>query len=54
MKLALWIGAPSLVTFLAWVYARFFENIHFFFLLAVVALVVAILPRLSEAKARQR
>jgi hypothetical protein len=53
MKLALWIGTPSLITFLAWAYSQIFENIHFFFLLSVVALLVAILPRLTEAKIRR-
>jgi hypothetical protein len=54
MKWALWVGTPSLIAFLAWVYSHFLENIHFLFLLAVGALLVAILPRLSEAKARRR
>jgi len=52
MKLALWIGTPSLVTFLASVYAQFLENIHLVFILSVMALLIAILPRLSEARIR--
>lgn len=54
MKLALWIGAPSLLTFLAWLSSQFLENIHFFFLLSVGALLVAVLPRLSEARGRRQ
>ena len=52
MKTVLWLGAPSIVTFLASVFSSLFENIHFFFLLSAVAMLVAILPQLSEAKAR--
>jgi len=54
MKLVLWIGTPSLATFLAWSYPQFLENIQLFFFLSVAALVVAILPWLSDAKIRQR
>lgn len=53
MKTALWIGAPSIVTFLASVFSHLFENIHFFFLLSVAALLVAILPRLMEVRVRR-
>jgi len=52
MKTVLWLGAPSIVTFLASVFSGLFENIHFFFLLSAVAMLVAILPRLSEVKVR--
>lgn len=53
MKLALWIGAPSLITFLASVYSQVLENIDFFFLLSAGALLVAILPRLNEVRVRR-
>ncbi|GEM_PF-1398217 len=53
MKFALWIGTPSLVAFLAWVYSQFLDNIHFFFVLSVAALLVGILPRLGEARVRR-
>jgi len=53
MKVALWIAAPSLIAFMAWL-SQFLENIHFFFVLAVAALLVAVLPRLSQAKAQRR
>ncbi len=46
-KLLLWIGAPSAATFLV---SAYLENIHFFFFLSVAALLVAILPRLSESR----
>ncbi len=48
MKWGLWIGVPSIVTFLASAYTEILENIGFFFLLSVVALVVAILPLVSD------
>lgn len=48
MKCGLWIGVPAIVTFLASVYTEIMENIGFFFLLSVGALVVAILPLLSD------
>jgi hypothetical protein len=52
MKTALLIGTPSLVTLFASAYSQLLENIDFFFLVSVVALLVAIVPRLIEAKAR--
>lgn len=48
LKLGLWIGTPSLITFLASSYSALLENIVFIFMLSVMALLVAIVPRLSD------
>jgi hypothetical protein len=47
-KLGLWIGIPSFITFLASAYSQFLENIHFIFVLSVAALLVAIVPQLTQ------
>lgn len=52
MILVLWIGTPSLITFLASANSQFLETIHFIFILPVMALLVAILPRLDEVKVK--
>lgn len=52
LKLGLWIGTPSVMTFLASSYSALLENIVFFFALSVAALFVAIVPRLSESARR--
>ncbi len=52
MKFAFWIGTPSFVTLLASAYYQLLENIDFFFVLSVVALLVAILPRLADTRVR--
>ncbi len=46
LKIGLWIGIPSLITFLASTYSSLADNIVFIFALSVAALLVAILPRL--------
>jgi hypothetical protein len=53
MKTALWLGAPSIVAFLTSMFSSLIENIHFFFLLSAIALLVAILPKLSEVRSRR-
>jgi hypothetical protein len=52
MKWGLLIGVPSLATFLASAYTQIMENIVFFFLLSVAALIVAILPLIYEQPRR--
>ncbi len=51
LKLWLWLGTPSMITYLASAYSQFMENILFIFVLSVVAMLVAILPQIGE-KAR--
>jgi len=51
-KLWLWLGTPSMITYLASVYSQFLENILFIFVLSVAAMLVAILPQIGE-KARR-
>lgn len=53
LKLTLWIGTPSFLAFVGSTYSALLENIHFFFLLSVTALLIAILPRLAEARVRR-
>ena len=48
LKLGLWVGTPSAVTYLASSYSALLENFVFLSLLSVMALLVAILPRLSD------
>jgi hypothetical protein len=48
LKLGLWVGTPSAVTYLASSYSALLENFVLFSLLSVAALLVAVLPRLSE------
>lgn len=48
LKLALWVGVPSFITYLVSSYTFFLENVAYIFALSVVALVVAIVPRLSD------
>ncbi len=50
MKLGLWIGTPSLITFLASSYSLMMENIMFLFMLCLGALLVAILPQLLDTE----
>ena len=53
VKLSLWIGAPSLITYFASSYSVVVENILLFFLLSLLALMVAIVPRVAGEKARE-
>ncbi len=46
-KLGLWLGTPSVVTFLASSYSVRLENTVLIFALTVIALLVGIGPRLS-------
>lgn len=48
VKLGLWLGAPSLVTFLASSYSVRIENTLLIFALSVIALFVGIGPRLTR------
>ncbi len=50
MKLGLWIGTPSLITFLASSYSMILENIIFLFMLSLGALLVAILPQVLDTE----
>lgn len=50
VKLGLWLGTPSLITFLASSYSIRIENTLFIFALSVLALIVGIGPRLSGSK----
>jgi len=53
IKLGLWVGTPSLITFLASSYSALLENIIFLFLLSLVAMLVAILPPLLDADRKE-
>ena len=53
IKLGLWLGAPSLITYFASSYAVVVENILLFFVLSLLALMVAIAPRAIGEKARK-
>jgi hypothetical protein len=46
LKIGLWLGAPSAITFLASSYSVRIENTLFVFALSVLALVIGIGPRL--------
>ena len=48
LKLGLWTGTPTLVTFLASPYSLILDDIVFFFLLSLAAMAVAILPRITN------
>ena len=48
LKWSLILGVPSLATYLASSYSKFLDNIVFIFALSVAALLVAIIPRLSD------
>lgn len=50
MKTILWLGASSLVGFVAFVFSQLLENIHLLFLLSVVALLIAIVPQIDGLK----
>lgn len=52
LKLGLWLGTPSVITFLASSYSVRIENTLFVFALAILALVVGIGPRLTGKKNR--
>jgi len=49
-KLSLWIGTPSLITYLASSYSLILENIMFLFMLCLGALLVAIVPQLLDTE----
>lgn len=49
VKLGLWVGTPSLITFLASSYSLILDNPLFLFLLALGAMFLAIVPPLSSA-----
>lgn len=48
LKLGLWLGTPSLVTFLASSYSVRIENTLLIFALSVIALLIGIGPRLGK------
>jgi hypothetical protein len=48
LKLGLWVGTPSAMTYLASSYSALVDNFVLFSLFAVAAFALAILPRLSE------
>ncbi len=48
VKLALLVGTPSIVTFLASPYSVLLEGFYFIFALSAAALLVAILPQLDN------
>jgi hypothetical protein len=50
LKLMLWVGTPSVISFVASSYSAILENRVFLFFLAVVALIVAIAPRLADER----
>jgi hypothetical protein len=50
LKLMLWIGTPSAISFVASSYSAILENRVLIFGLAIMALCVAILPRLVDEK----
>ncbi len=50
VKLGLWVGTPSLITFLASSYSLILENTMFLFMLCLGALLVAILPQLLDTE----
>ncbi|OGI43802.1 MAG: hypothetical protein A2637_02000 [Candidatus Muproteobacteria bacterium RIFCSPHIGHO2_01_FULL_65_16] len=52
LKWGLWLGTPSLITFLASTYSSLLDNIVFIFILSVAALLVAILPLIYERAKR--
>lgn len=54
LKIGLWLGTPSVITFLASSYAIRIENTLFIFALSVIALVIGIGPRLTDKNDRER
>jgi hypothetical protein len=48
LKLSLWIGTPSIITYLASTYSQLLENNFYIFALSAAALVVGILSQISE------
>ena len=48
LKVGLWVGIPSFITYLASTYSATMESIVFIFIVSVVALLIAILPRISD------
>jgi hypothetical protein len=50
IKLSLWIGTPTLITYLASSYSLIMENIMFLFMLCLGALLVAIVPQLLDTE----
>jgi hypothetical protein len=52
IRLGLWVGTPSAISFLASSYSTFLENIVFFFVLSFVALVLGIVPPM-QAKTKR-
>ncbi len=48
LKVGLWVGIPSFITYLASTYSVLLENIVFIFIVSVVALLIAIIPRISD------
>ncbi len=48
LKWGLWVGIPSFVTYLASTYSVLLENIVFIFIVSVIALLIAIIPRISD------
>lgn len=48
LKLGLWIGTPSLVTLVASSNSLLLEDIQLIFALSLAAIVVAIVPRISD------
>lgn len=53
LKIGLWLGTPSIITFLASSYSVRIENTLFVFILAVLALAFGIGPRLIRGKNRR-
>ena len=53
LKIGLWLGAPSVVTFLASSDSVRIENTLFVFALAVLALAIGIGPRLSRKNSQR-
>lgn len=48
IKLGLWVGTPSLITFMASSYSLILDNTLFLFLLSLGAVLLAIIPPLSS------
>ena len=52
LKVGLWVGVPSFITYLASTYSALLESIVFIFIVSVVALLIAIIPRISDKNPR--
>jgi hypothetical protein len=52
LKLGLWAGTPSFVAFVASSYSMLLENFVFFSVLAVLAMWVAIAPRVTQPRGK--